>query len=140
MKIIISWNYCDIFKHYLVAKMKLTSKVTGKTYFIKGDLSWNSKNVIYLIAFEKCKDEYIRLPVDFKFCFRVRKSDVKRKRSVLVPLDILMKSVYVSLLLLDMSKFKSCNMFTRKTHQKLKKWFGIEKDTDIFNYSQLPME
>ena len=34
-------NYCDICKHYLVAEMKFTSKTTGKTGLIKGDLSCN---------------------------------------------------------------------------------------------------
>ena len=35
------------------------SKVTGKIYFVKGDLSCNSKNAIYLITRDKYKDEYI---------------------------------------------------------------------------------
>ena len=66
VSIIIPCNSCDICKHYLVAEKKFASKVTGKTYFIKGDLSCNSKNVIYLITCDKCKYEYIGLAVDFK--------------------------------------------------------------------------
>ena len=34
--IITPCNFFDICKHYLVAEGKLTSKVTGKTYFLKG--------------------------------------------------------------------------------------------------------
>ena len=45
-----------------------------------------------------------------------------------------MKSTYVPLLLMDMLKFKLLNRFTRKTHQKLKMCFVIEKDTDKVNY------
>ena len=116
-----------------MAEKKFTSKVTGKTYFIKGDLSCNSKNVIYLITCDKCKDEYIGSAVDFKPRFRVQ------KRNVVVPLDILMKNTYVPLLLLDMLKFKSMNRFTRMIKQILKKCFGTEKDTGKVNYSQLPM-
>ena len=71
VNIITRCNSCDICKHYLVAERKFTSKVTGKTYFIKGDLSCNSKNVIYLITCDKCKDEYIGSAVDFKPHFRV---------------------------------------------------------------------
>ena len=72
-----------------MAERKFTSKVTRKTYFIKGDLSCNSKNVIYLILVTN--DEYLGSAVDFKHRFRVHKSDIKQKRNVVVPLDILMK-------------------------------------------------
>ena len=42
VNIIIPCNSCDVCKHYLVAERTFTSKVTGKTYFIKDDLSCNS--------------------------------------------------------------------------------------------------
>ena len=103
VNIITPCNSCDICKHYLVAKKKFISKVTGKTYFMKGYCSSNSKNVIYLITCDKCKDEYIGSAVDFKPRCMVHKSDIKIKNE---PLDILMKTAYVSLLLLDMSKLK----------------------------------
>ena len=75
-------NSCDICgrEDILVAEKKSTSKVTGKTYFIKGDLSCNSKKVIYLFTCDKCKYESIDSAVDFKPCFRVHKSDVKTKK------------------------------------------------------------
>ena len=47
MNIIRPCNSCHICKHYLVAEGKCTSKVTDTTYFIKGNLSCNTKNVIY---------------------------------------------------------------------------------------------
>ena len=53
VNIITPCNSCDICKGYLVAERKFTSKVTGKTYFIKGDLSCYSKNAIYLITCDK---------------------------------------------------------------------------------------
>ena len=87
VNIITPCNSCDIWKHYLVAKKK-------------------KKNC------DKCNDKYIGSAVDFKPRFMVHKSDVKTKKE---PLDILMKSAYVSLLLLDMSKFKSLNRFTWNT-------------------------
>ena len=73
VNIITSCSSCGICKRYLVEERKFTSKVTGKTYFIKGDLSYSSKNVIYLIACDKCKDEYIGSAVDSKPRFRVHK-------------------------------------------------------------------
>ena len=60
--------------------MKFTSKITGKTYFMKGGFSCNSKNAIYLIACDKCKDKYIGSAVDFESRFRVHKSDIKTKK------------------------------------------------------------
>ena len=67
----------------LFAERKFTSKVTGKIYFVKGNLSCNSKKVIYLTTCDKCKDEYIGSAVVFKPCFRVHKSDKKAKRETL---------------------------------------------------------
>ena len=60
--------------------MKFTSKVTGKTYFLKGGLSCNSKKFIYLITCVKCKDEYIGSSIDFDPRFMVHKSDIKTKK------------------------------------------------------------
>ena len=47
---------------------------------IKGDLSCNSKNIIYLTTCDKCKDEYIGSAVDFRPCIRVHNSDIKTKK------------------------------------------------------------
>ena len=141
VNIITPCNSCDTGKHYLVAERKFTSKVTCKTYFIKGDRSGIRKNVLYLIICDKRKDEYRGSAVDFKPCFGVHKSDIetRKERCCTVPLDILMKSAYVLVLFLDMLKFKSLNRFSRKTHQIMRKCFVIEKDTCKVNYSQLPV-
>ena len=80
VNIITPYNSCDTDKHYLVAKRKFTSKVTGKTYFIKGERSGNRKNVIYLVICDKRKDEYIGSAVDFKPRFGVHKSDIERRK------------------------------------------------------------
>ena len=100
------------------------------TYFLKGGFSFYGKNVIYLIICDKCKEECSGFAIYFKPCVRVRKSDIKQKMTVVIHLDVLTKSVYVPLLPLDMSKFKSLNKSTRKTHRKLKKGFGIDKVTN----------
>ena len=84
VNIITPSSFCDICKHYLVTERKFTSKVTSKTYFIKGDLSCNSKNVIYLITCDKCKDKYTDSAVDFKPRFKVHKSDIKTKKECCV--------------------------------------------------------
>ena len=70
-----------LFRHFEIKiQWIIISKVTDKTYFIKSDLSCNSKNVIYLITCDKCKDEYIGSAEDFKLRFRVHKSDIKTKK------------------------------------------------------------
>ena len=139
VNIITPCNSCDICKHHLVAEKKFTSKVTGKTYFIKGDLSCNSKNVIYLITCDKCKDEYIGSAVDFKPRFRVQKSDIKTKKERCGTSRHFNEKCLCSTSPFGYLKFKSLNRFTQKTHQILKKCFGTEKDTGKVNFSQLPM-
>ena len=76
INIVTPCNSCYICKHYLVTKMKFASKITDKTYFIKGDFSCNSKNK-YLITCGKCKEEYIGSAANFKPRFRVHKSGIK---------------------------------------------------------------
>ena len=48
---IVTYNKCDICKNFLNADSKFRCTVTGKTYFIKGKLSCDSCNVIYLITY-----------------------------------------------------------------------------------------
>ena len=75
------------------------------------------RNVLYLFIWDKYKDKYIRSVVDFKPCFRVRKSDIKTKKYCR---DILIKRAYVPLPLLDISELKSLNNSIQKTFQKLR--------------------
>ena len=35
---IVSWNKCDICKNFLIGDSKIRCTITGKTYFIKGNL------------------------------------------------------------------------------------------------------
>ena len=132
-------NFCDTCKHYLVAERKFTSKVIDKTYYIKGDLSCNSKYVIYVITCDKCKDEYVGSALDFNPCFRAHKSDMKTKKERCGTSRHFSEKCLCSTSPFGYVKFKPLNRFTRKTHQILKKCFGIEKDTGKFNFSQLPM-
>ena len=139
VNIITRCNSCDICKHYLVAERKFISKVTGKTYFIKGDLSCNSKNVIYLITCDKYKDKYVGLAVDFKPRYSVHKSDIKTKKERCVTCRHFNEKCLCSTSPFGYVKVQIMNRFTRKTHQILKKCFGIEKGTGKVSFSQLPM-
>ena len=55
-------------------------KVTARFYNIRGNLSCNSSNVIYLISCKNCEGQYIGSAIDFKARFRIHKSDIKTKK------------------------------------------------------------
>ena len=70
----------DISKNYLITDNKFKCKVTGRFYNVRGNLSCNSSNVIYLISCKNWEDQYIGSPIDFKARFRIHNSDIKSKK------------------------------------------------------------
>ena len=54
--------------------------VTGKIYYIRGNFTCNSANVIYLVECNNCKCQYVVSPTSFKQRFRIQKSDIKTKK------------------------------------------------------------
>ena len=77
---IVSCKKCDICKNFLITERKFRCTVTGKTYFIKGNLSNDSYNVIHLITCSNCTEQYVRPAVNFKQRFRIHKSDIKTNK------------------------------------------------------------
>ena len=75
---ITSCKKCGICKHYMLTDNKF--KVTGRFYNVRGNLSCNSSNVIYLISCKNCEDQYIGSAIDLKARFRIHKSDIKTKK------------------------------------------------------------
>ena len=69
---------CDICDNFLVCRKEFTCKVTGKTNKVKGNLSCNSADVVYLISCKLSKDQYVGSAYknNFKHRFRVHKSDI----------------------------------------------------------------
>ena len=61
---ITSCKTCDICKNYLITDNKFKCKVTGRFYNVRGNLSCNSSNVIYLISCKNCEDQYIGSAID----------------------------------------------------------------------------
>ena len=70
----------DICKNYLLTDNTFKCKVTGRFYNVRGNLSCNSSNVIYLISCKNCEGQYIGSAIDFKARFRIHKNDIKTKR------------------------------------------------------------
>ena len=77
---IVNCNKFDICKNFLIADSKFRSTVTGKTYVIKGNLSGDSCNVIYLITCSDCREQYVGSAVNFKHRFRICKSDINTNK------------------------------------------------------------
>ena len=63
-----------------VSDTKFKYKVTGRVYNIRGKLTCNSPNVVYLISRSNCDDQYVESDLDFKSRFRFQKSDIKTKK------------------------------------------------------------
>ena len=73
-------NKCDICKDYLISGNKFKCKVIGRVYSVRGSLSCNSPNVIYIISCKNCGDQYVGSATDFKARFRIHKSKIKTKK------------------------------------------------------------
>ena len=69
---------CDIFKNYTVFKTEFTCTATGKTHKVRGAPTCKSENVVYLLGYKKCKQQYVgcAFQSNFKLRFRVHKSDI----------------------------------------------------------------
>ena len=77
---ITSCNKCDIRKYYMVFDRTSKCAVTGKMYYIKGQMNCESTNIIYLIACTKCLEQYVGSAIKFESRPRIHKSDVKTKK------------------------------------------------------------
>ena len=80
-KSIISCNCCDICNNYMVFENMFICTVTGKKYFVKGELHCNSCNVIFLVDCSNCKRQYIGSALNFKQRFRIHKSEIKTNKN-----------------------------------------------------------
>ena len=77
---ITSCNKCHICKNFIVPETKFKCKVTGRVYNIRGKLTCNSPNAVYLISCSNCDDQYVGSALDLKSRFRIHKSDIKTKK------------------------------------------------------------
>ena len=73
-------NNCAICKNYMIFDNTFICTVTGKSYWIRDRLNCESINVIYLITFSKCLEQYVGSTVKFKTRFRIHKSDIETKK------------------------------------------------------------
>ena len=58
---------------------ELSNVVTGQVYHNKGEMNCESTNIIYLVTYMKCLEQYLGSAKKFKSRFRIHTSDVKTK-------------------------------------------------------------
>ena len=71
---------CNICKHFLVLSTDFTCHATKGKYKIRGFLTCNRKNIIYLIAGKCCGKQYIGSATGFKERFRIHKSNTNTSK------------------------------------------------------------
>ena len=67
---------CNICKNVLEVFTEFTCNATKRKYKIRGTLTCNTKNIIYLITCKCCSKQYVGSATGFKERFRIHKSDV----------------------------------------------------------------
>ena len=80
VELVTSCKKCDICKNFLASGTKFKYKVAGRVYNIRGKLTCNTPNVVYLISLSNCYDQYVGSALDFESRFRTHKSDIKTKK------------------------------------------------------------
>ena len=72
---------CDICKNFLVVFTEFTCHVTKRKYKIRGTLTCNTKNIIYLITCKCCSKQYIGSATGFK-------EDSEFIKAILIPVRL----------------------------------------------------
>ena len=125
---------------FLIIDSKFKCTVTGKTYFIKGNLPCDSCNVIYLITCSNCKEKHIGWAILFKKRFRIHKSDIKtdiktNKTTIVVVLQgILLINVAVLITNMLIWKYILLNRYLIIINIVLRIYYGNEKSIGRRNY------
>ena len=121
---------------FLITDSKFKCTVTGKTYFIKGNLPCDSCNVIYLITCSNCKEKHIGWAILFKKRFRINKSDIKTDKTTIVVIlqDILLINVEVLITNMLIWKYMLLNRYLIIINLVFRIYYGNEKSIGRCNY------
>ena len=109
-----------------------TCTVTGQFYFIRGKLTYESFNVIYLIKGFKCLEHYVGSVAKFKAIFLIHKS--KEKIQDTKVLGTLIISFAMILISFSTSNSKLLNRYIIVTYRILKTTHGTVKSTKSPSY------
>ena len=64
----------------MVFSSTFVSTVTSNKYYIRGNFTCTSTDVIYLVECINCKCQYVGSTTSFKQRFRIHKPDIKTKK------------------------------------------------------------
>ena len=78
---ITSCNKCDICKNYMLFHRTFTCTVTGKVYYIKGEMNCESTNIIYLMTCINCLEQYPGSAIKIESRFKIDKSGIRTKKN-----------------------------------------------------------
>ena len=123
---------CSICKNYMVFSSTFFCTVTGKKFYIRGNFSCNSTDVIYLVECINCKCQYVGSAFSFKQCFCIHKSDIKTKKDCC-------GTAGIQLILIVTWKGRSWNKCSVMPVRTQKVFYGSVKNTDNVNYLQTCM-
>ena len=106
--------------------------VTGKVCYIKGEMNFESTNIIYLITCMKSVEQYVASATKFKSRFRIHKSDIKTKKIAVGLLSILITNAIVHFYICVSSSLRKYIVFIMTVILKI--FYGTEKNIDNLNY------
>ena len=129
---ITSSNKCDICINYMVFDRTVKCAVTGKVYYIKGEMNFESTNIIYLITCMKSVERYVASATKFKSIFRIHKSDIKTKKIFVGLLSILITNAAVHFYICVSSSLRKYIVFMMTVILKI--FYRTEKNIDNLNY------
>ena len=109
--------------------MFLVCIVTGKSYFIKGQLKGGSVNVMYHITCSKWLERYVGSAVNVKNRFRIYESDIKTKKKIRGSASHINKKYYH-----DTNPFQIFSRHMGIASKVLKTFYWAEKSTGIPSY------
>ena len=108
---IVSCNKSDICKNFLITDSKFRCTVTGKTYFIKSNLSCDSCNVIYLITCFICREQYVVPAINIKQRFRIHNLILRLTKIVVRLQSILIINVAALIINMLIQKYRLLNRY-----------------------------
>ena len=112
----------------MIADSKFRCTVTGKTYFIKGNLSCDSCNVIYLITCSDCREQYVGSAITLSRYLESTNLILGLTKIVVVLQDILIINVAVLIIDIFIWKYKLLNRYLLIISLVLWIYYGNEKN------------
>ena len=100
---------CGICKNYTIFDNNFACTVTGKSYFVRGELNCENINITQLVTCYKCWEQYVGSAFQFKTRFGIHNSDIKPKKKDVEVQNILTISAVITVISFNTIKFNLLN-------------------------------